>query len=76
MPVTLLNAIRKIKPNCIIRKEVDMMKFLQVLVFLALAVPFAYMAYDVTRELLRQFNEFLSRRAKPVVINLVNMLID
>ena len=53
-----------------------MMKFLQVLIFLALAVPFMYMAFDVVRELLRQINEFLSQRAKPVVVSIMSMIMD
>ena len=48
------------------------MKFMQAFVVLIIAIPFAYMAYDVVVEIIRQFKVFLNKQAKPVVIQLLN----
>ena len=48
-----------------------MMKdILQALVVLAIGIPFLYMAYDVTIDIIRK----TSRQAKPIVINIIATL--
>jgi len=51
--------------------EIDKMKeIFQALVVLLIALPFIYMAYDVTLDIFSRF----SRALKPVAINIVNTI--
>lgn len=43
---------------------------LQALVVLAIGIPFLYMAYDVTIDIIRK----TSRQAKPIVISIITTL--
>jgi hypothetical protein len=43
---------------------------LQALVVLAIGIPFIYMAYDVTIDIIRK----TSRQAKPIIVNIIATL--
>ncbi len=43
---------------------------LQALVVLAIGIPFFYMAYDVTVDMIKKF----SKQAKPVLVNIITAL--
>jgi len=45
-------------------------EILQALVVLAIGIPFIYMAYDVTKDIIIK----LSKQAKPVVVNIIAVL--
>lgn len=45
---------------------------LQALVVLAIGIPFVYMAYDVTIDIIKKF----SQQAKPVVVNIIATLVN
>lgn len=54
-----------------------MKQFLQVMVVTLLAVPFAYMAYDVAMDLLKKFYNVSAvsvHRAKPVLVSFMTSL--
>jgi hypothetical protein len=54
-----------------------MKQVLQILVVTILAVPFIYMAYDVTMDLLKKFFRVSAvsvQRAKPVLVSLMTSL--
>lgn len=46
--------------------------YLQALVFLLLAIPFIYMLYDVTRDLLMQTVTVINRKARPIISSLIS----
>ena len=48
---------------------------MQVLVVVLLAVPFAYMAYDIALDLAKRSYGFYNAKAKPVLVTFVNMII-
>lgn len=53
-----------------------MKELFQALVVLALAVPFIYMAYDISRELFKKTLVVVSTKAKPKVVGVINFLFD
>jgi len=50
-----------------------MTEFLKILVTLIIAVPFVYMFYDVTRDLLKKLYILVSEKAKPVLISILSI---
>jgi hypothetical protein len=50
------------------------MKAMQVLVFLALAAPFIYMAYDIIKDIIANIKQVLGEKAKPIVISIINSI--
>ena len=44
---------------------------LQVLTFFLLTFPFAYMLYDVSKEVLSESVQFFTKRLRPVLVGLV-----
>jgi len=47
-------------------------EILQALVVLAIGIPFVYMAYDVTLDIIKK----ISKQAKPIVVNIIATLIN
>lgn len=47
-----------------------MNEFLKVAVTLLLAIPFLYMFYDVTKELLTKLYSLITKKAKPVFLSI------
>ena len=45
-------------------------EILQALIVLAIGIPFIYMAYDVTKDIMMK----VSKQAKPVVVNIIATL--
>ena len=52
------------------------MEYLQALVVLLLAIPFIYMAYDVSMELGKQLYRYTNLKLKPAVISLIQFTIN
>jgi len=50
-------------------------QILQALVFTLMAIPFIYMAFDVSRELSVQTVRFVNKKVRPGVTSLINLLI-
>jgi hypothetical protein len=50
-----------------------MTEFLKIFVTLVIAVPFVYMFYDVTRELLTKLYLMVSKKAKPAFISILSL---
>ena len=53
-----------------------MKQLFSTLVFLLIAVPFVYMTYDVTRDILRQGKEILAKKGRPVLQNILQMFVN
>jgi hypothetical protein len=53
-----------------------MKDYFQALVILLLAIPFIYMAYDVSREVLKKSYALVTTKTKPVIRNIANFLFD
>jgi len=53
-----------------------MKELLQALVVLVLAVPFIYMAYDISRELIKKSLVVVSTKAKPKVVGFINIFFE
>jgi hypothetical protein len=57
--------------------ESEIMKeFFQVVIVVLLAVPFLYMAYDISKELVKKSYKFLSSKAKPVLTGIVSFFLE
>ena len=50
-----------------------MTEFLKIAVTLILAVPFVYMFFDVTRDLLKKLYILISQKAKPVLVSILSI---
>jgi len=50
-----------------------MTEFLKIAVTLILAIPFMYMFYDVTKELLNKLYIIVSKKAKPVLVSILSI---
>ena len=50
-----------------------MKEFFSTLVFLLLAIPFVYMAYDVGRDILRQLKEMMRKKGRPLLHAILQM---
>ncbi len=53
-----------------------MSEFLKVVVVIIMAIPFVYMAYDVTTDLAKKTYLAITKKAKPAVINIVSTLFN
>lgn len=53
-----------------------MQEILKVAVVLLMAIPFAYMFYDVLRDLVSSLNHLIAKRAKPVLIQVISSLFN
>jgi len=53
-----------------------MKDYMQALVILLLAIPFIYMAYDVSREVLKKSYVVVTTKTKPFIKNVANFLFD
>lgn len=53
--------------------EVKMKQVFSVLVFVLIALPFAYMAYDVARDIFRQLKEVLANKSRPLLQSMLQM---
>jgi len=51
-----------------------MREIIQALVIIFLAIPFIYMIYDISRELLGQFYRLMGRKVKPVLSAVMSYL--
>ena len=54
-------------------RRMKMTEFLKILVTLIIAVPFVYMFYDVTKELLKKLYIMVTRKAKPAFISIMSI---
>ena len=50
-----------------------MTEFLKVAVTLILAIPFMYMFYDVTKDLLQKSYILISKKAKPALVSIISI---
>lgn len=50
-------------------------EIVQALVVLVLAIPFIYMAYDVSKEIAANLYKYMNRKLKPVLIQTLNLTI-
>ncbi|MHB2149828.1 hypothetical protein ACX8XP_12290 [Calditrichota bacterium LG25] len=50
-----------------------MKTFFSTLVFVLLAIPFVYMAYDVARDILKQMKEIVARKGRPILQGILQM---
>jgi hypothetical protein len=53
-----------------------MKEVFQVLVVLLLAVPFIYMAYDISKDLIKKSYHFFSRKAKPILTGIASFFFE
>ncbi|NOX90177.1 MAG: hypothetical protein GXO77_14250 [Calditrichaeota bacterium] len=53
-----------------------MKQFFSTLVFLVIALPFVYMAYDVFRDIFTQLKKFYSKKAKPVLQGMIQSIVN
>jgi hypothetical protein len=53
-----------------------MKNYVQAIVILLLAIPFIYMAYDVSREVLKKSYVVVTTKTKPIIKNITNFLFD
>ncbi len=50
-----------------------MKTFFSTLVFVLIALPFVYMAYDVAKDIFQQIKTILAQKSKPLVQSLVQI---
>ncbi|MCD6375874.1 MAG: hypothetical protein J7L94_10130 [Caldisericaceae bacterium] len=50
-----------------------MKQVFSVLVFVLIALPFAYMAYDVTKDIYRQLKDVLVKKSRPLLQSVLQM---
>ena len=51
-------------------------EWMQAIVVLILAIPFIYMAYDVSKEIASNLYKYMNRRLKPILIQSIQMIIN
>lgn len=51
-------------------------EILKALVVLIIATPFIYMVYDVTKDLGKKLYIYYNRKARPVLVNTINSIIN
>jgi hypothetical protein len=53
-----------------------MSEFLKIAVVVLMAIPFIYMFYDVTQDLIKKLYLVITKKAKPVVISVISSLFN
>ena len=53
-----------------------MKAFFSVLIFVLIAIPFVYMMFDVTRDIVKQVVEFYRRQGRPLLQSIFQILFN